>query len=127
MMHTAEWNSNIDIRNKRVAVIGSGASAVQVIPNIVDIVDTLHCYQRKPPYIIRRLQFNFPAFVKTLFSYLPFFMWLYRCLLYVSHEITYSSFHPNTILHKCGTKIIYNFSAMIDKNYDELMIFQPMG
>ncbi|KAG4079484.1 hypothetical protein HA402_005181 [Bradysia odoriphaga] len=70
-MHTAEWNHEIELKNKKVAVIGSGASAIQVIPNIVNDVQTLHCYQRKAAYVIPRTQFSFPNFVKKFFFYIP--------------------------------------------------------
>ncbi len=101
-MHTAEWNHDIDLKGKKVAVIGSGASAVQVIPSIVDSVDTLHCYQRKPPYVLPRPQFAFPNFMKSIFKYLPFVMWLYRCAIYLLHELIYSAFRPDSIFHMLG-------------------------
>lgn len=103
-MHTAEWNHNIDLKKKRVAVIGSGASAVQVIPSIVDAVDTLHCYQRKPPYVLPRFQFTFPTFIKTIFFYLPFIMWLYRCLIYMRHELLHAAFYSGSIFNKFGKR-----------------------
>lgn len=105
-MHTAEWNNEIDLKNKKVAIIGSGASAVQVIPSIVDKVDTLHCYQRKPPYILPRLQFTFPDFIKKLFFYLPFLMWIFRCLIYIRHELLHAAFYPGSIFHKFGNCIM---------------------
>lgn len=101
-MHTAEWNHEIDLENKKVAVIGSGASAVQVIPSIVDSVDTLHCYQRKPPYVLPRIQFTFPSFIKTIFKYIPFVMWLYRCTIYVIFELLHPAARPESIVHKFG-------------------------
>ncbi|KAG4072860.1 hypothetical protein HA402_002603 [Bradysia odoriphaga] len=99
-MHTAEWNHQIDLKNKRVAVIGSGASAVQVIPSIVDDVQTLHCYQRKPPYIMPRAQFTFPNFLKKIFFYIPFIMWLYRCMIYVRHELLHKAFYAGSLFNK---------------------------
>lgn len=101
-MHTAVWNHEVDLKNKRVAVIGSGASAVQVIPNIANIVDTLHCYHRKPPYIFPRFQFTFPNFVKAIFKYIPFIMWMYRCTIYILQELMYVGFRPDFMFHKLG-------------------------
>jgi len=45
-MHTAKWNPDVDLENKTVAIVGTGASAVQVIPEIVDKVKELIVYQR---------------------------------------------------------------------------------
>ena len=47
-MHTARWNHDVDLRGKRVAVIGTGASAIQVIPAIAPQVDRLVVFQRTP-------------------------------------------------------------------------------
>lgn len=104
MMHTGEWDHEIELTNKKVAVIGTGASAIQVIPNIVDDVDSLHCYQRQPPYVLPRVQFTFPDIVKTIFFYVPIIMWLYRCLIYFLQEVTYIAFRHGSLLHSFGKR-----------------------
>jgi len=50
-MHTAEWDYSVDLKNKVVGVVGSGLSAIQVIPEIVTVVKELHCIQRNPIWI----------------------------------------------------------------------------
>lgn len=50
--HTAEWNHDIDIAGKRVGVIGTGASAYQVIPAILPQVASLTVFQRNPPWML---------------------------------------------------------------------------
>jgi 4-hydroxyacetophenone monooxygenase len=49
--HTARWDAGVDLRGKRVAVIGTGASAVQVIPEIAPLVGELVVFQRTPPWL----------------------------------------------------------------------------
>ncbi|NKX86837.1 flavin-containing monooxygenase [Nocardia coubleae] len=49
--HSAEWDDSVDLTGKRVAVVGSGASAVQIVPAIVDQVAALHVVQRSPNWI----------------------------------------------------------------------------
>jgi 4-hydroxyacetophenone monooxygenase len=49
--HTARWDAGVDLRGKRVAVIGTGASAVQVIPEIAPVVGELVVFQRTPPWL----------------------------------------------------------------------------
>jgi cation diffusion facilitator CzcD-associated flavoprotein CzcO len=48
VMHTARWDHDVDLRGKRVAIIGTGASAVQVIPSIAPVVEHLTVFQRTP-------------------------------------------------------------------------------
>lgn len=52
--HTNNWNHQFDYRGKRVAVIGSGASAAQVIPSITPDVNELHVFQRTPHWVLPR-------------------------------------------------------------------------
>ena len=49
--HTSRWNYNIDLTGKRVGIIGTGATAVQVIPEIAKVVDHLYVFQRTPSTI----------------------------------------------------------------------------
>jgi 4-hydroxyacetophenone monooxygenase len=52
LFHSARWPKGLDIRNKRVAVIGTGASAYQIVPSIVDDVSELQVFQRNPPWML---------------------------------------------------------------------------
>jgi len=52
VMHTARWDDAIDLRAKRVGVIGTGASAIQVVPQIAPSVDSLELFQRTPAWIL---------------------------------------------------------------------------
>ncbi len=49
MFHSAQWDHRVDLAGKRVAVIGTGASAIQIVPAIIDQVAGLDLYQRTPP------------------------------------------------------------------------------
>jgi cation diffusion facilitator CzcD-associated flavoprotein CzcO len=54
-MHTARWDHGVDLTGKRVAIIGTGASAVQVIPEIAPIVEHLTVFQRTPIWCFPKL------------------------------------------------------------------------
>ncbi|MYR07932.1 SidA/IucD/PvdA family monooxygenase [Gordonia sp. SID5947] len=54
IMHSARWDHDVSLRGKRVGVVGSGASAIQVIPAIAGEVDELVVFQRTPAYVIPR-------------------------------------------------------------------------
>ncbi|MFE7717662.1 flavin-containing monooxygenase [Nocardia rhizosphaerihabitans] len=69
--HSAEWNHDVDLTGKRVAVIGTGASAVQFVPEIQPKVATLTVFQRSAPYIIPRPDREFSALHHRVFEKLP--------------------------------------------------------
>jgi cation diffusion facilitator CzcD-associated flavoprotein CzcO len=52
--HSARWNPDVSLRGKRVGIVGSGASAVQILPQIVDEAAELVLFQRSAPYVIPR-------------------------------------------------------------------------
>ncbi|WP_204079640.1 flavin-containing monooxygenase [Mycobacterium riyadhense] len=65
-MHTARWDHSQDLTGKRVAVIGTGASAVQVIPEIAPIVAALTVFQRTPIWCFPKLDMPLPAPVRWM-------------------------------------------------------------
>jgi cation diffusion facilitator CzcD-associated flavoprotein CzcO len=69
--HSARWNHDIDLTGKRVAVIGTGASAIQIVPGIIDDVAELQLYQRTPPWVVPRPDEPFPGWLKTAFATVP--------------------------------------------------------
>jgi cation diffusion facilitator CzcD-associated flavoprotein CzcO len=69
--HSARWDHSIDLTGKRVAVIGTGASAIQIVPDIIDEVAELHLYQRTPPWVVPRPDELFPGWLKTAFATVP--------------------------------------------------------
>src|SRR5580704_10487392 len=71
VMHTARWDHGHDLTGKRVAIIGTGASAVQVVPAIAAKVDRLDVYQRTPIWILPKPDREIPPWIRTLFSRFP--------------------------------------------------------
>ena len=84
--HTAEWDHGVRLDGKRVAVIGTGASAIQVVPGIVDRVAHLDVYQRTPPWLMPRDDRAFGSIRKAIFRALPPAQRLYRWLIYLRFE-----------------------------------------
>jgi cation diffusion facilitator CzcD-associated flavoprotein CzcO len=101
IIHSADWNPNIPLEGKIVGVIGSGASAIQIIPSIAPRVQKLHTYQRKPAWVISRPQFKFPQVVKSIFSRFPLFMWLYRTFIFLFNELKFFAL-PNSFSNQWG-------------------------
>ncbi|MFD5177781.1 flavin-containing monooxygenase [Nocardia sp. NPDC058379] len=69
--HSAQWNHDIDLTGKRVAVIGTGASAVQFVPEIQPRVGKLTLFQRTAPYIVPRPDREFSDLHHRVFEKLP--------------------------------------------------------
>ncbi len=71
IFHSARWRHDLDLRGKRVAVIGTGASAIQFVPEIQPLVDKLTVFQRTPHWVLPKMDQNLPALVQRLFKHLP--------------------------------------------------------
>lgn len=71
VMHTARWDHDLDLTGKRVAMIGTGASAVQIVPEIADATAQLDVYQRTPIWIAPKPNLPTPAPVRWLFRTVP--------------------------------------------------------
>lgn len=87
VMHSARWDNDFDLSGKRVAVIGTGASGVQIIPSIADEVERLDVYQRTPVWIIPRFDLPIPAGVQLMFRHLPATQRLARAGMYGFVEV----------------------------------------
>ncbi|WP_019635094.1 flavin-containing monooxygenase [Actinomadura atramentaria] len=66
--HTARWDHGVDLRGKRVAVVGTGASAIQVIPAVAGRVERLDVYQRSAPYVIEKADRGYRLWEKDALS-----------------------------------------------------------
>ncbi|MDX1497550.1 MAG: NAD(P)/FAD-dependent oxidoreductase, partial [Salinisphaeraceae bacterium] len=69
--HSQDWDHGYDLAGKKVAVIGTGASAIQFVPQIAKQVDELHLMQRTPPWIMPKPDRNVSKLEQALFNRLP--------------------------------------------------------
>jgi cation diffusion facilitator CzcD-associated flavoprotein CzcO len=69
--HTAEWRHDVELAGKRVAVVGSGCSAIQTVPAIQPIVEHVDVYQRSPGWTIPKMDFAYSERSKRLFERFP--------------------------------------------------------
>lgn len=84
VMHTARWNRDIDLKGKRVALIGTGASAAQVGPAIVDQVEHLTVFQRSKHWVMPNPVFDqkVPEGVKWALRHIPRYAEWFRFRIY---------------------------------------------
>lgn len=84
--HTAEWPETYETAGKRVGVIGTGASAIQVVPAVARDAAKLTVFQRTPPWILPRHDREIGSAEQALYRKLPSVQRLYRLFQYVRHE-----------------------------------------
>jgi cation diffusion facilitator CzcD-associated flavoprotein CzcO len=84
--HSAGWDHGFDLRGKRVAVIGTGCSAAQFVPEIVDTVERLVLFLRTPQYIVPKQEKTFSASERRTYARFPLLRTLERMRTYVSFE-----------------------------------------
>ncbi|KAI8061414.1 putative flavoprotein [Gongronella butleri] len=89
VVHTARWDSSIDFNGKRVVVIGNGASAVQVLPQLQKQASHIYNFQRTPTWVSPRMQYTYSGLVKFCFRWVPFAMRLYRWYQYWIREFRF--------------------------------------
>ncbi|MBW8482454.1 flavin-containing monooxygenase [Actinomadura parmotrematis] len=71
VVHTARWDHGLDLAGRRVAVVGTGASGLQVIPEIAGRAAHLDVYQRTPIWVFPKVDFAIPAPVRALLRAAP--------------------------------------------------------
>lgn len=84
--HTAEWRHDVDLSGKRVAVVGSGCSAIQVAPAIQPEVTRLDVYQRSPGWTLPKMDFEYSARAHAFFGRLPALRRLDRASVFAFQE-----------------------------------------
>jgi len=92
IFHSARWNHDYDLTGKRVAVIGTGASAIQIVPEIADKVAHLDVYQRTAPWVIPRNDRAYTALERFAFAHLPLVQKAYRTAIYWGRELYVPAF-----------------------------------
>ena len=85
--HTAEWRHDVDLTGKRVAVVGSGCSAIQVVPAIQPQVSQVDVYQRSPGWTLPKMDFPYKESTQQLFARFPVLQRLDRQAIFAFNEL----------------------------------------
>ena len=96
--HSARWDHSYDLRGKRVAVIGTGASSVQLVPEIAPEVERLYVFQRTGNWFLPRRNRPYPSWLRSVLRRVPAVQairreWIYR----YTEVLTLWIRHPRTI------------------------------
>jgi cation diffusion facilitator CzcD-associated flavoprotein CzcO len=112
IFHTARWEHDVDLEGKRVAVIGTGASTIQIVPAIAEGVAQLDVYQRSAPYVIEKRDRPFRDWEKRLFRLFPPARLYQRFKEWLLFEFFVSAFNQFKPLGRLGVR-------MFEKNLEQ--------
>jgi cation diffusion facilitator CzcD-associated flavoprotein CzcO len=77
-LHSARWDWSYDLKDKKIAIIGNGATAAQIIPELAKVAGKLTVHQRTANWVIPRLDAPIPSWKRNVFKYVPAIRWRYR-------------------------------------------------
>ncbi|MFV8750572.1 flavin-containing monooxygenase [Nannocystaceae bacterium ST9] len=104
--HSAHWDHEHALEGRRVAVVGTGASAIQIVPNIQPKLGKLLLFQRTPAWVVPRFDREFGPRVQQLFETLPISQKLLRAGLYVRHESLLVGFRNPAIMQLIERRVL---------------------
>ncbi|MFC3454138.1 flavin-containing monooxygenase [Amycolatopsis speibonae] len=103
--HSARWEHDYDLTGERVAVVGTGASAIQFVPRIAPDVAELTLFQRTPPWIMPKPDREMPQALQKTFSSIPLLQRAFRNVLYWGLEARAIGFNGQPWVMKIGQRI----------------------
>jgi cation diffusion facilitator CzcD-associated flavoprotein CzcO len=93
--HSARWDPDVDLSGKRVGLVGTGASAIQIGPRIEPRVGKLTVFQRTPPWILPHFDREISPLLKRAYRALPALQRIARASIWTLHE----TFVPGFVVH----------------------------
>ena len=109
--HSAGWDHSVDLKDKKVVVIGTGASAIQFIPIIAQEVGHLTVFQRTPAWVLPKKDKPTPEWRKKLFAKVPGAQRAYRNALYWALEARAIGFNGHVKILPVAEKIVKRYLA----------------
>eukprot|EP01124_Arcella_intermedia_P009755 TRINITY_DN16370_c0_g1_i1.p1 TRINITY_DN16370_c0_g1~~TRINITY_DN16370_c0_g1_i1.p1 ORF type:complete len:528 (+),score=133.25 TRINITY_DN16370_c0_g1_i1:31-1614(+) len=87
--HTSQWCHDIPLENKRIAVVGTGPTAVQIIPEVVKIAKQVAVFSRTPAHVAPRGNYKISKVMTTLYQYIPILIAIPRWSNYLIQDLIY--------------------------------------
>ncbi len=85
-IHSARWDHDYDFTGKKVAVVGTGASGVQIVPELVKVAKSVKVFQRTPGWVIPRVNSSTGGWLKRIYKDVPFAEKIARSAWFWGHE-----------------------------------------
>ncbi len=109
-MHSARWDHDVDLTDARVGVIGTGASAIQFVPQVAPVAARTTVFQRTAPWVVPKGEREFRAIEKLAFRFVPGLRRATRAREYLAMEATYKLFfETDTRLTGLGQRVLREF------------------
>jgi len=105
--HSARWDDSFPLEGKTVAVIGTGASAIQIVPEIAPRVGKLFVYQRTPPWLMPKPDGEIPAWKRAAFRRVPAAQQLARQRIYWTRELMALGFVVEPRIMKVAERFVH--------------------
>lgn len=86
IVHSAAWDPDLELKGKRVGVVGTGASAIQIVPNIQPLVEKLELFQRTPAWVLPHTDRPITQLERRIFRRFPIAQRVRRMLVYWGRE-----------------------------------------
>src|SRR5438128_2360460 len=109
--HSSAWDYGVNLDAKNVAVVGTGASAIQFVPQIAPRVGKLYLFQRTPPWIVPRMDFTISEKWKQRFRRIPLTRWAFRQYIFWRQEFRVLGFLGNESIRKKAEAIALRHMA----------------
>jgi len=90
--HSGRWNHDVDLAGKRVAVVGTGASAIQFVPEVAKVAGQVDLYQRSAPYVLPKADRPYREAEQDLYDRLPLVRKADRLRIFLYGELLTSGF-----------------------------------
>ncbi|KAF9164783.1 hypothetical protein DFQ26_001017 [Actinomortierella ambigua] len=127
MWHSARWDASVDLKDKRVAVVGCCASGIQIIPNVGREASHMTVYARSMPYILPWCNYRYSDAIKWAFRNVPLVHSLYTAFWYYAidsnillyYRLTWYSFIHRMIMY--AVTWLYLFLSVRDKTLRKKM------
>jgi cation diffusion facilitator CzcD-associated flavoprotein CzcO len=102
-MHSSQWKPDLDLRGKRVGVVGTGASAIQIVPEIAGVAKHVTVFQRTPAWVFPRGDRPIPMWRRKLYGVVPALLRVVRAIEWFTYESKYPMvFGPRPIARRAA-------------------------
>ena len=86
VMHSAAWDHSVDVAGARIAVLGTGSTASQLLPELADVAEQVYSIQRSPTWVLPKPDRPYTQREKWVFGHIPFAKKFYRTRLWLRSE-----------------------------------------
>ena len=121
VIHTAKWDDTADLTGKRVGVIGTGATAVQLIPEIAGVASELTVFQRTPIWVTPKTDFKIPGVLQRLFAAQP---WTQR-VARKANSTWLEGLMVTAVLHYRQARVFNRAAAAVSKRHLRKQVADP--